>query len=42
MPLVRKLEHYWLVHSGPRVLGSDLLNQIIGPATTKDVDQTVL
>jgi len=29
MLLAEQLEHHWLVQSGPLVLGSDLLNQII-------------
>ena len=29
MPPARQLEHHWLVHSGPLVLGTYLLNQII-------------
>ena len=38
MPLAEQLEHHWLVHSGPLVLGKDLLKH---PAPTKDRDQTV-
>ena len=38
MPLARQQEHHWLVHSGPLVLGTDLLKY---PAPTKDRDQTV-
>ena len=38
MPLAEQLEHHWLVHSGPLVLGKDLLKY---PAPTKDRDQTV-
>ena len=36
MPLAEQLEHHWLVHSGPLVLGTDLLKY---PAPTKDRDQ---
>ena len=38
MLLAEQLEHHWLVHSGPLVLGTDLLKY---PAPTKDRDQTV-
>src|SRR4030043_433256 len=38
MPLARQLEHYWFVHSGPLVLGTDPLKY---PTPAKDRDQTV-
>jgi len=36
MPLARQLKHHWFVHSGPLVLGKDLLKY---PAPTKDRDR---
>ncbi len=38
VPLARQQEHHWFVHSGPLVLGTDLLKY---PTPTKDRDQTV-
>ena len=38
MPLARQQEHQWFVHSGPLVLGTDLLKY---PAPATDKDQTV-
>ena len=38
MPLARQQEHQWYVHSGPLVLGTDLLKY---PSPATDKDQTV-
>ena len=38
MLLAKQQEHQWFVHSGPLVLGTDLLKY---PAPTEDRDQTV-
>ena len=38
MPLAEQLEHHWLVHSGPLVLGTEPLNT---PTPTTDTDRTV-
>ncbi len=38
MPLARQLEHHRFVHSGPLVLGTDLLKY---PSPATDKDQTV-
>jgi hypothetical protein len=38
MPLAEQLVHHWSVHSGPLVLGTDLLKY---PSPATDKDQTV-
>ena len=38
MPLARQQEHHWFVHSGPLVLGTDLLKY---PTIMEDKDRTV-